>query len=259
MTKELSNQMIKEFLDEKYDQYNRTSFIETDPIAIPHSFTRKEDIEIAGFLASIIAWGQRPMILKKGFELMDRMDKSPYDFIRNYSKSDLKKLERFVYRTFNSQDLIYFINTLKRLIIEYGSLGQLFEKLHENVETIFELITDFHHTFFQYEDPGRTKKHLANPGKGSSAKRINMYLRWMIREDNRGVDFGLWKFIQPSELYLPLDVHTGRVARRLELLSRNSNDWKAVEEVTGKLRDYDPSDPVKYDFAIFGLGVFENF
>lgn len=259
MNNEFSNRIIKEFLDDKLDQYNRASFIDADPIAIPHSFTRKEDIEIAGFLTATIAWGQRPMILRKGFDLMNRMDKSPFDFVRNHTKGDLQKLEDFVYRTFNSHDLIYFVKALKRLINEYNSLGQLFERLHSKSNTIFDLILAFHNLFFELEDPGRTRKHLANPEKGSAAKRINMYLRWMVRNDERGVDFGLWTFINPSELYLPLDVHTGRVARKLGLLKRNSNDWKAVEEVTNRLRDYDLLDPVKYDFAIFGLGVFEKF
>jgi uncharacterized protein (TIGR02757 family) len=259
MNKELSDQMIKELLEEKHDQYNRANFIDVDPIAIPHMFSWKNDIEVAGFLAATIAWGQRPMILKKGFELMDRMDRSPYDFVKNCSDSDLHKLENFVYRTFNSQDLIYFIKSLNQLINKYNSIGELLNFFKADTNTIYDLIIRFHNVFFEQNDPGRTRKHLANPARGSSAKRMNMYLRWMVRKDSRGVDFGLWDFIQPSELYLPLDVHTGRVGRKLGLLNRKSNDWKAVEEITKILRTFDPNDPVKYDFAIFGLGVFEKF
>jgi len=259
MTNESQIMLIKELLEEKYDQYNRKRFIETDPIAIPHLYSRKEDIEIAGFFSATIAWGQRSMILKKGYELMDLMDQQPYDFVRNYGKNDLERFQKFVYRTFNSQDLIYFIKMLNFLLKKYTTLGSLFETLSKGTNGSYELLSKFHQLCFQNENPGRTRKHLANPAKGSSAKRLNMYLRWLVRKDNRGVDFGLWDFIKPADLYLPLDVHTGRVGRKLGLLERKSNDWKAVEEITAKLKTFDAADPVKYDFAIFGLGVFEKF
>lgn len=259
MTYEHPFLLIHELLEDKYEQYNRNSFIEHDPIAIPHQFSNQKDIEIAGFLAATIAWGKRSMILKKGFELMNLMDGSPYEFVKNHSRADRKRFEKFVYRTFNSKDLSYFIKSLNLLVNEYESLGNLFEKLFKKQNDIYDLINAFHEKFFEYHEPGRSRKHLAYPAKGSSAKRINMFLRWMVRKDQRGVDFGFWNFIQPSKLYLPLDVHTGRVSRKLGLLKRKSNDWKAVEEVTSVLRTFDSNDPVKYDFAIFGLGVFEKF
>jgi uncharacterized protein (TIGR02757 family) len=259
MTNDVRLMLIKELLDEKYEQYNRRSFIENDPVSIPHLFSIKNDIEIAGFITSIISWGKRSEIIKKGDEMMRLMDYEPFDFVKNYAQSDLLRFQKFVYRTFNSTDLTYFIKTLNFLINKYGSLGDLFSKIYLETANVYDLITQFHQMFFQYEDPGRTRKHLANPAKGSSAKRLNMYLRWLVRKDNRGVDFGLWDFIKPADLLLPLDVHTGRVARKLGLLERKSNDWKAVEEVTAILRSFDADDPVKYDFAIFGLGVFEKF
>lgn len=254
-----TKQLIKALLDEKYDQYNRPEFIENDPITIPHLFSDQNDIEIAAFLSATIAWGQRPMIVSKGHEMMQRMDMAPYDFVRNAQKSELVKLHKFVYRTFKDTDLICFIQALQQLIKDYETLGKCFESLYNNTGSIYYTLAEFHHQFFHYRNPGRARKHLSNPEKGSSAKRMNMMLRWMVRKDNRGVDFGLWRFIPAAALYLPLDVHTGKISRKLGILKRRSNDWKAVEEVTNTLQEFDPYDPVKYDFALFGLGIFEKF
>lgn len=259
MTNEPTKLLVKELLEEKYDQYNRTEFIEKDPIAIPHMFNKQNDVEIAAFLAATIAWGQRPMILKKGKEMMQLMDASPFDFVSDAGKEDLKRFRKFVYRTFKDTDLVYFIEALQNLMNEYGSLGKCFEQFYAETGSIYHLLVKFHCQFFKYKKPGRVQKHLSNPAKGSSAKRMNMMLRWMVRNDQRGVDFGMWPFIKPSALYLPLDVHTARISRKLGLLNRRSNDWKAVSEITTVLQEFDMEDPVKYDFALFGLGIFEKF
>lgn len=251
--------ILKEFLDEKTDYYNNPEFITSDPIAIPHAFSCQNDIEIAAFMAATIAWGQRPMILKGAKRMMEIMENEPFEFIKNATPTDIKKLPKFIYRTFQHDDFIYFLHALQNLLHRYGSLGDCFKSHFEKTENIYDMLANFRTDFFSYEDPGRTSKHISNTHVGSAAKRLNMFLRWMVRKDNRGVDFGLWKFIPPSSLYLPLDVHTARVGRSLALLERKSNDWKAVHEITEKLKIFDPSDPVKYDFALFGLGIFEKF
>ena len=253
----LTKEELFEFLESKYDIYNRPGFIEDDPVSIPHNFTKKEDIEISGFLAATIAWGNRKMILRNANRLMQMMDYSPYDFIMNFSESDLKPFESFVHRTFNGTDCIYFLKAMRYIYTEKGGLEKAF--LSKGNSDMRELIFHFRTAFFEPEHPARTEKHVANPMKGSSAKRINMFLRWMVRNDGRGVDFGIWKSIKPSQLYCPLDVHSGNIARRLGLLTRKQNDWKAVAELTGNLREFDKEDPVKYDFSLFGLGVNEKF
>ena len=253
----LTREELFEFLESKYDIYNRPGFIEDDPVSIPHNFTIKEDIEISGFLAATIAWGNRKMILRNANRLMQMMDYSPYDFIMNFSESDLKPFESFVHRTFNGTDCIYFLKAMRYIYTEKGGLEKAF--LLKGNSDMRELIFHFRTAFFEPEHPVRTEKHVANPMKGSSAKRINMFLRWMVRDDGRGVDFGIWKSIKPSQLYCPLDVHSGNIARRLGLLTRKQNDWKAVAELTGNLREFDREDPVKYDFSLFGLGVNEKF
>jgi len=250
---------IKDFLNEKAEKYNHPYFIETDPVQIPHQFTDVYDIEIAAFFAAAIAWGQRPVIIKNAQKLMALMDYAPFEFIMGYSEKDLTRFHYFKHRTFQGEDCIYFIRSLRNIYSKYTSVGSLFESLYEKKKEIFQALADFREVFFELEHSPRTEKHISNVLKGASAKRLNMFLRWMVRKDNKGVDFGLWKSIPASALYLPLDVHTGNVARKLGLLQRKQNDWKAVEEITSVLRNFDPKDPVKYDYALFGLGIFEKF
>jgi uncharacterized protein (TIGR02757 family) len=248
---------LKEFLDEKVEKYNRPHFIEEDPIQIPHRFEEKEDVEIAGFLASTIAWGKRVMIIKNAARIMELMDHAPHDFVRNHSEDDLNAFDGFVHRTFNAEDLKYFMRKLQQIYQEEG-LEQLFVPKEDeiNLKGAFER---FHHRFFEGKETNfRTRKHIANPGKGSSAKRLTMYLRWMARPGNTGVDFGIWNQVPLSKLSCPLDVHTGNVGRSLGFITRKANDWKSVEELDTHLRKLDPEDPAKYDFALFGLGVDEG-
>lgn len=250
---------LKEFLEEKYNLYNRPSFIGTDPISIPHQFTKKEDIEIAGFLAATIAWGQRVTIINNSNKLMKLMGNSPHDFLVSAKKKDLVRFESFVHRTFNGVDAVSFMKSLQVIYTKHGGLQKAFTSKASN-DPCLNAIGNFRNLFFSGDVPERTKKHVSDPLKNSSAKRLCMYLRWMVRDDKRGVDFGIWKnSFSPADLMCPLDVHSGNVARKLGLLKRTQNDWKAVEELTAKLRTYDPEDPVKYDFALFGLGAFEKF
>ena len=249
---------LKEFLDEKVELYNRPSFIEYDPISIPHQFTKKQDIEIAGFLAATIAWGNRKMILRNSNRIMELLDHSPYDFIINSSENDLKRIEGFVHRTFNSSDLVYFIRALAHIYRSKGGLENIFNEFRTK-DSLQPAIHKLHEIFFELPHNRNTERHISDPDKGSAAKKINMFLRWMIRKDNRGVDFGLWKSISPSILSCPLDIHSGNVARKLGLLKRKQNDAKAVSELDNFLRKLDREDPVRYDFALFGLGVNEGF
>lgn len=249
---------LKEFLDEKVDEFNNSSFINSDPISIPHRFSIKEDIEISGFLAATIAWGNRKSIIKNANRMVELMGSSPYDFILNHEEQHLKPLLGFVHRTFNGIDFVGFVNGLKHLYTFHDGLEGVFTKYQEP-GTLQPAIAKLKELFFQADHDPRTQKHISNPLNGSSAKRINMYLRWLIRRDNAGVDFGLWNFIPSSALSCPLDVHSGNVARKLGLLQRKQNDAKAVLELDYSLRRMDPVDPVKYDFALFGLGVFEKF
>ncbi|MDQ3192567.1 MAG: TIGR02757 family protein [Bacteroidota bacterium] len=254
----MNHKELKEFLDEKYYYYNRSFFIETDPISIPYKFSIKEDIEIAGFLASIIAWGQRKTIINNAEKLMGFMGNSPYDFIMEFNEkhNSFKLLHNFVHRTFNGIDCIYFIHSLQHIYKNKGGLETIFNaKANDN--NIINSIVNARKAFFEIDFPQRTLKHFSDPLTGSAAKRINMFLRWMVRKDK--VDFGIWKSIKPKQLICPLDIHTGNVSRKLGLLHRKQNDWKAAEELTNALICFDPIDPVKYDFALFGLGAFENF
>ena len=251
---------LKEFLDEKYLQFNNFDFIPNDPIQIPHQFNENNDIEIAGLFASVIAWGNRKSIIKNGKNLMERMDNSPADFILNFSKSDLSNFNGFKHRTFNEIDCITFCLSLQRLFREQKSLGQYFQSLFKKHNDQAIVISEFKSKFFESAYAIRSKKHLPDPLKGSAAKRICMYFRWMVRKDPFNVDIGIWnKLIPTSLLHLPLDVHTSNVGRSLGLLSRKQNDWKAVNEITSNLRELDPKDPTKYDFSLFGLGVNEGF
>jgi uncharacterized protein (TIGR02757 family) len=247
---------LKEFLDEKVELYNHPNFIESDPIQILHQFSSKEDIEIAGFLAATIAWGNRKMIINNAKRMMDLMGNSPYDFVMSHSDIQLESLENFVHRTFNGKDFIGFIKGLQHIYQNHNGLEAVFSR--EN-PTMQHTISEFKQLFFEIPHLARTEKHISDPLNGSAAKRINMYLRWMVRNDNKGVDLGIWKSITPSKLSCPLDVHSGNVARKLQLLTRKQNDAKALAELDTNLRLLDADDPVKYDFALFGLGVFERF
>ncbi|MDP2413675.1 TIGR02757 family protein [Daejeonella sp.] len=285
---------LKDFLDVKFDQYNRPGFIENDPICIPHLFTKRQDIEIMGFWASILAWGQRKTIINKCKELIYLMDGAPYDFILNHQEADLKRFTNFKHRTFNDTDTLYFIEFFRQHYLRSDTLETAFNTLRPNIfreefleegnysteyteiasapcyigelknkkeESVIEIaLNSFRNYFFSLPDfPVRTKKHISSPSQKSTCKRLNMFLRWMVRKDDRGVDFGLWNSIKPSDLICPTDLHVERVARKLKLISRKQVDWQTATELTENLRQFDPLDPVKYDFALFGLGIEEHF
>lgn len=249
-----SKGQLKELLDEEANRFERPEFIELDPISIPHSFDKKEDIEISGFLTATISWGNRKSIINNARKWMHLMENAPYDFVMNHKASDLRRMKSFVHRTFNGEDAAFFMQSLKNLYSNHNGLESAFcdDFDGEKIETA---IVSFRNKFFEIRHPARSSKHVSNPQTGSSSKRINMFLRWMVRSSQKGVDFGLWKGINKSSLMLPLDVHTGNVARELGLLQRSQNDWKALEEVMSELRTFDSIDPVKYDFALFGMGV----
>jgi uncharacterized protein (TIGR02757 family) len=252
---------IKEFLNKKVDEYNQPFFIVDDPISVPHSYTKKQDIEIAGFFAAIFAWGNRTTIIQKSRELLSLMDNAPHDFITNAPEESLKKMVQFKHRTFTATDLLYFIDFLKQHYKKNNSLESAFTKgMNTSDPDIENALRYFHSYFFSLEDaPPRTRKHIATPEKKSTCKRLNMYLRWMVRRDNTGVDFGIWKNISPSQLICPIDLHVARVAKRFNLLQRKQIDWQAALELTAYLRTLDKTDPAKYDFALFGLGVMEKY
>jgi len=248
---------LKALLDQKYLEYNRSSFIKSDPISIPHQFTKKQDIEISGFWTAILSWGQRVTIINKANQLMELMDHAPHDFILNHKEKDREPFLDFKHRTFNSIDTLYFLEWLQQFYQKNKSLEEAFVIKQDldnfNMQSALE---NFHQEFFSLADfPTRTKKHISNPGKNSSAKRLNMFLRWMVRKDNKGVDFGIWDKIPSSALHIPLDVHVHRVALQLKLTSRKQSDWKTVVEITNNLKKLDPIDPGKYDYALFGIGV----
>ncbi len=254
---DIPREELLEFLEFKYMQYNQPGFIEHDPVSIPHLFHKKQDIEIAGFLTATISWGNRKSILASARKLMLMMDDDPHRFVLDASRHDLGPLRTFVHRTFNGSDCIFFVTSLKRIYRSHTSMEELFADL--NTAGAGNAISEFRKSFLARHRDVHAGKHLADPLRGSSAKRINMFLRWMVRRDGRGVDFGLWNRISPSALICPLDVHTGNSARRLGLLKRRQNDWKAALELTESLRSFDPEDPVKYDFALFGPGAMEKF
>jgi len=254
-------QDLKDFLDEKVAQYNQPGFIANDPICIPHRFNKKQDIEIAGFFASILAWGQRKTIINKCLQLFELMDGTPHDFLLNHSESDLQVFLNFKHRTFNEVDTLYFIHFLSWFYRSHESLEEAFLKGQTGeVDAMDSILSQFHRFFFSLPDfPNRTKKHIATPDRKAACKRINMYMRWMVRSDDNGVDFGLWKKISPAQLICPCDLHVDRVGRKLGLITRKQTDWRTAVELTQKLREFDPLDPVKYDFALFGLGIEEKF
>lgn len=256
----LPTEQLREFLEEKYQQYNRTEFIETDPISIPHLFTKKEDREIMGFLTATLAWGQRPTILRNARKLALWMDDDPHAFILSFTPKDLKPFQSFVHRTFNGTDAMFFLKSLQRIYRKYGSIEAVFaEGLNQQKNSLAHGIHHFKNEFFTLNHASRTEKHVADPLRNSSAKRICMFLRWMVRKDKSGVDFGIWNSFSAAWLQPPLDLHSGSTARSLGLLTRAQNDWKAVEELGANLRKLNAEDPVKYDFALYGLGVFEEF
>ncbi|HEY0771914.1 MAG TPA: TIGR02757 family protein [Sphingobacteriaceae bacterium] len=246
---------LKEFLDEKVDKFNHPGFIEDDPVSIPHQFRKKQDIEIAGLFAAVLAWGQRKTIIRKCRELMAMMGNEPHNFLLHHSVKDLKQLTSFKHRTFNTTDTLYFIESLKSYYSNHKSLEDAF-LVSPDAETVEQGLINFHSVFFSLEHfPHRTKKHIPTPERKSTCKRINMYLRWMVRNDNKGVDFGIWKKISPAQLICPCDVHVDRVGRRLKLIKRKQTDWLTALELTANLRKLDSLDPVRYDFALFGLGI----
>ncbi|MCX6318176.1 MAG: TIGR02757 family protein [Bacteroidetes bacterium] len=248
---------LKKLLDKKVDYYNQPSFIKDDPISIPHRFSKKQDKEIAGFFAAVFAWGNRTTIINKSAELMALMDHAPHAFCTQHQPADLKKLLGFKHRTFNTTDLLYFIEFFRQHYSQHKSLENAFTRGGDTME---KMLAGFHHYFFSLPDiPARTRKHIATPERKSSCKRLNMYLRWMVRKDKKGVDFGIWNTISPAQLICPLDLHVARVARGLQILQRKPSDWLAATELTDYLRILDPEDPVKYDFALFGMGVMEKF
>ncbi|HEX2607674.1 MAG TPA: TIGR02757 family protein [Flavisolibacter sp.] len=261
MTTVPDTRQLKEFLDRKVAEYNRTEFIAADPISIPHQFTRKQDIEIAGFFAAVFAWGNRTTIINKCKELLQRMDRAPYDFCLHATDMDLKRLLDFRHRTFNTTDLLYFISFFHYHYSAYDSLEAAFTKgMDKSDPTIEKGLAGFHPYFFSLpEAPSRTRKHIATPDRNSTCKRLNMFLRWMVRRDHKGVDFGIWLHISPAQLVCPIDVHVARVAKRFGLITRNSVDWTTGLELTENLKKYDPADPAKYDFALFSLGAIEKF
>lgn len=252
----MKKQELKKFLNAKVDFYNQPSFIKDDPICIPHLFTQQQDIEIAGFFAAIFAWGNRTTIINKSKELMQLMDMQPHQFCLNHNRSGLKRLSGFKHRTFTADDLYYFIVFFHQHYSKYDSLETAF--FPRKGMTVEEGLNHFKNEFFSFEHLKRTEKHISSPKQKSSCKRLNMYLRWMVRNDTKGVDFGIWKNISPADLICPLDVHVSRIARQYGLLQRKQDDWEAALELTANLRTLDKNDPVKYDFALFGTGVMEN-
>lgn len=253
--------VLKDFLERKTAEYNRPSFIAADPVSVPHRFTKMQDIEIAGFFAAIFAWGNRTTIINKCLELMALMDNAPHQFIVQHEEKDRKRFEAFSHRTFNATDLLYFISFFTYHYRRYASLEDAFAgHAASDAEPIEQALDHFYAYFFSLPDvPSRTRKHIAAPAKGSGCKRLNMYLRWMVRNDQHGVDFGLWQRLRPADLICPIDLHVARVARKFGLLSRPQADWEAALSLTRQLRVFDPADPVKYDYALFALGVIEKF
>ena len=252
---------IYDLLEEKYLQFNRPGFVEDDPVSIPHLFDNPRDIELSGFLTALIAWGKRSTIINNANKWMQWMEMDPHDFLLNRSEYEWGRFESFVHRTFNGTDCIALLKSLRNVYQQYGSLEALFQMgMDESSEDVQPAIIQARKVILEFDAfPPRTHKHIANPARGSSAKRINMFLRWMVRKDQAGVDFGIWEGFKPSQLICPLDVHTGNVSRKLGLLDRKQNDWKAAKKLTDTLKVYDAKDPVKYDFSLFGLGVYDHF
>ncbi|GHV00914.1 TIGR02757 family protein [Bacteroidia bacterium] len=251
----MTHEELRETLETLCERYNNADFIADDPIGIPHRYSRQEDIEISGFLSATIAWGNRKAIVRSCGRMMEHLDHAPFDFVVGASERELAHLASYVHRTFNGGDLMAFVLSLRQIAARYGSLGGWFQTAWRQSGDMRRVLSMFRREFFDLEHPARAEKHLSSIDKGAACKRLNMFLRWMVRRDDRGVDFGLWRDIPMSALYLPLDVHSGNTGRELGLLTRRQNDWKAVEEITEALRSFDPTDPVRYDFALFGVGI----
>lgn len=253
-------QRLKDFLDAKAAHYNHPDFITNDPICIPHRFSERQDIEIAGLFAAVLAWGNRTSIINKCTALMKMMDNAPYDYIRHHQPRERMQLMSFCHRTFNGLDLLYFVEFLQHYYTNVTSLEYAFSgHLTPEDENVEKGLIGFYKIFFSLEHPERTRKHIATPARNSACKRLNMYLRWMVRRDENGVDFGLWEHISPAQLICPVDVHVARVAARLGLIAAAKADWKTAVALTAQLKQFDPEDPAKYDFALFGLGVIEKY
>ena len=252
---DMSLEEMRELLERLHDRYNNEEFIEADPISVPHSFANPVDREVAGFLAATIAWGNRRAIVKSAHRMMRYMDNVPEDFVRNATEGDMEYLRSYVHRTFNGVDFQDFVRGLRHILTEWGSVGNYFETRYEEHGDLRPVLSDFRRDFFSVEHDSHSEKHLSSIDKGAACKRLCMYLRWFVRRDDRGVDFGLWQRIPMSALYMPLDIHTGRMGRNLGLLSRKQSDWKAVEELTASLRELSADDPVRYDYSLFGLGI----
>lgn len=252
-----SDKVVFRWLEDHYHLFNTASFIDDDPVSVPHRFSQLQDIEIAGFFTAIMAWGNRTTIIRKSLELMERMDNAPYDFILHHKEKDRKRLATFKHRTLQPEDVIFLIDRLQQYYASHTSLEHAFSKhMRAKDEDVYRGLEGFHEMMFQ--PPWvleRTRKHIATPARKSSCKRLNMFLRWMVRKDASGVDFGVWKNIRAAQLIIPLDVHVGSVARQFNLLDRKANDWRAAKELTDRLKTFDPKDPVKYDYALFGAGV----
>ena len=248
-------EQMHEMLEALHDKYNNTDFIEADPISVPHSFTDNRDREIAGFFAATIAWGNRKAIVRSAQRMMEYMDFAPYSFVMGAEQSDLEHLRSYVHRTFNGEDFIDFVRAMQSICREYGSIGNLFESSYQEHQSIAKVLSVVRRRFFDVEHNSHCEKHFSSIDKGAACKRLNMYLRWFVRRDNRGVDFGLWKKIPMSALYMPLDIHTGNMGRALGLLTRQQHDWKATEEITRSLREFNAEDPVRYDYSLFGAGI----
>lgn len=246
---------LRDLLEHLHDKYNRQEFIEADPISIPHSFSDRYDREVAGLLSATIAWGNRKAIVRSARRMMSYMDDAPADFVRNASAKELAHLQSYVHRTFNGQDFTDFVLGMRHIVEQYGGIGNFFENRYAQSEDMTKVLSDFRREFFAAPHNPHSEKHLSSIDKGAACKRLNMYLRWFVRCDDRGVDFGLWRQIPMSALYLPLDVHTGNMGRALGLLQRKQNDWKATAEITASLREFDAEDPVRYDFSLFGAGI----
>ena len=251
----MTHEELHELLDTLHDRYNRPEFIEADPISVPHAFSRPEDIEISGFLAATIAWGNRRTIVRNARRLLALMDGAPHDFTLNATEREMLPLLNFVHRTFNGTDAVAFVRALRPFYADGGTLGDFFAAEYARHGDMRPVLAAFRERFFAGEHPPRCEKHLSSAASGAACKRLNMYVKWMVRRDDRGVDFGLWNGVPASALYLPLDVHTAGMGRALGLLTRRQNDWRAVEEITAALRRFDPADPVRYDFALFGAGI----
>lgn len=251
----MQKEELRDLLEHLHDKYNRQEFIEADPISIPHSFTLRDDREVAGLLSATIAWGNRKAIVRSARRMMSYMDDAPADFVRNASAKELAHLQSYVHRTFNGQDFTDFVLGMRHIVEQYGGIGNFFENSYTQSEDMTKVLSDFRREFFATPHNPHCEKHLSSIDKGAACKRLNMYLRWFVRCDDRGVDFGLWRQIPMSALYLPLDVHTGNMGRALGLLRRKQNDWKATAEITASLREFDAEDPVRYDFSLFGAGI----